>query len=177
MVARTARAGKLGYDSPAMTAAKSKVVGDRVISKNRRAYFDYEIGDTYEAGMVLIGSEVRSLRQNSADLADAWVDIDQRGEAWVKGLRIPPLNHAAFGHEERRPRKLLLHREQVDRVRGSLQRDGMTLIVTQCYFKANRAKLEIAVARGRKKYDKRQAIKERDMAKEARDAMNRGKRR
>jgi len=160
-----------------MTAAKSKVVGDRVISKNRRAYFDYEIGDTYEAGMVLIGSEVRSLRQNSADLADAWVDIDQRGEAWVKGLRIPPLNHAAFGHEERRPRKLLLHREQVDRVRGSLQRDGMTLIVTQCYFKANRAKLEIAVARGRKKYDKRQAIKERDMAKEARDAMNRGKRR
>ena len=163
------------HDKAAKTAKPADEI--KVILKNRKLRHDYEVLDSWEAGMVLIGSEVRSLRQNSADLADAWVDIDQRGEAWVKGLRIPPLNHAAFGHEERRPRKLLLHREQVDRVRGSLQRDGMTLIVTQCYFKANRAKLEIAVARGRKKYDKRQAIKERDMAKEARDAMNRGKRR
>jgi SsrA-binding protein len=160
-----------------MAAAKTKPGGDRVISKNRRASFDYELGDKYEAGLVLIGSEVRSLRENSADLTDAWVDIDQRGEAWVKNLRIPPLHHAAFGHEERRPRKLLLHREQVDRIRGSQQRDGMTLIVTQCYFKANRAKLEFAIARGRKTYDKRHAIKERDMAKETRDAINRGKRR
>jgi len=150
--------------------------GDRLVSKNRRAFFDYEIGDTYEAGLVLIGSEVRSLRENSADLTDAWVDIDARGEAWVRGLRIPPLKHAAFGHEERRPRKLLLHREQIDRMRGLSERDGMTLIVTKCYFKSNRGKIEIAVAKGRKTHDKRQALRERDAAKEARNAIRRGRR-
>jgi SsrA-binding protein len=150
---------------------KAKDGGDRLVAKNRRASFDYELGDVVEAGLVLIGSEVRSLRENSADLADAWVDIDSRGEAWVKGLRIPPLKHAAFGHEERRPRKLLLHKEQIDRLRGANQRDGMTLIVTKCYFKQNRAKLEVAEGRGRKKYDKRQALRERDAAKEARQVI------
>jgi SsrA-binding protein len=154
----------------------AKEGGDRLVSKNRRASFDYELGDTFEAGLVLIGSEVRSLRENSADLVDAWVDIDQRGEAWVKGLRIPPLKHASFGHEERRPRKLLLHREQIDRLRGAHERDGMTLIVTKCYFKHNRAKIEIAEARGRKKYDKRQALKAKDADREARVAIGRGRR-
>src|SRR5678815_2519183 len=154
----------------------SKEGGDRLVSKNRRAFFDYDVGDTFEAGLVLIGSEVRSLREGSADLTDAWVDIDSRGEAWVKGLRIPPLKHAAFGHEERRPRKLLLHREQIDRLRGANERDGMTLIVTKCYFKENRAKIEVAEARGRKKYDKRQALRERDADKEARVAIGRGRR-
>jgi SsrA-binding protein len=157
-------------------AAKPKVGGDRLVSKNRRAFFDYEIGDSYEAGLVLIGSEVRSLRENAADLTDAWVDIDGRGEAWVKGMRIPPLRHAAFGHEERRPRKLLLHREQIDRMRGLTQRDGMTLIVTKCYFKDNRLKIEVAAGKGRKKHDKRQALRERDADKEARVAMRGGRR-
>jgi SsrA-binding protein len=120
-------------------------------------------------------SKVRALREGSADLTDAWVDIDSRGEAWVKGLRIPPLKHAAFGHEERRPRKLLLLREQIDRLRGLNQRDGMTLIVTQCYIKQNRGKIEIAVAKGRKKYDKRQAVREKDADREARVAMHRGR--
>ncbi len=149
----------------------SKEGGDRLVSKNRRAFFDYDVSDTFEAGLVLIGSEVRSLRESSADLTDAWVDIDGRGEAWVKGLRIPPLKHAAFGHEERRPRKLLLRKEQIDKLRGANQRDGMTLIVTKCYFKNNRAKLEIAEGKGRKKFDKRQAVKARDADKEARQAM------
>jgi len=150
---------------------KSKDGGDRLIATNRRASFDYEIGDSYEAGPVLIGSEVRSLRENSADLSDAWVDIDGRGEAWVRGLRIPPLKHAAFGHEERRARKLLLHTGQIDKLRGSQQRDGMTLIVTKCYFKSNRVKIEVAVGKGRKKFDKRQAVRTRDAEKEARQAI------
>lgn len=150
--------------------------GERLVSKNRRALFDYEIDDTYEAGLVLIGSEARSLRENSADLADAWVDIDARGEAWVKGMRIPVLKHAAFCHEERRPRKLLLHKEQIDRLRGYSVRDGMTLVVLKCYFKSNRAKIELAAARGRKKHDKRQLIRERDADREARVAMRRGRR-
>ena len=162
--------------SRAQDKKSSKEGGDRLVSKNRRAFFDYDVGDTYEAGLVLIGSEVRSLRENSADLTDAWVDIDGRGEAWVKGLRIPPLKHAAFGHEERRPRKLLLRKEQIDKLRGANQRDGMTLIVTKCYFKNNRAKLEIAEGKGRKKYDKRQAVKARDADKEARNAIRSARR-
>ena len=113
--------------------------GDRLVSKNRRAQFDYELGDRYEAGLVLIGSEARSLRQHSADLRDAWVDIDAHNEAWVKGLKIPEMAHAAFGHEEKRPRKLLLHTEQIRKLRTKLEAEGMTLVVTQCYFKQGRA--------------------------------------
>ena len=149
--------------------------GDRLVSKNKRAFFDYEISDTFEAGMALIGSEVRSLRQHSADLTDAWVDIDHRGEAWVKGMRIPPLVHAAFGHADTRARKLLLHREQIERLRGLVERDGMTLIATKCYFKNNRAKIEVAVARGKKKYDKRQSIKNKEADREATAAIRRGR--
>jgi SsrA-binding protein len=171
-------ASNLGYDSAPMARHASEKPGgggDRLVSKNRRAFYDYEVGDKYEAGLVLIGSEVRALREGKADLTDAWVDIDSRGEAWVKGLRIPPLKHAAFGHEERRPRKLLLHKEQIDQLRGLSERDGMTLIVTQCYFKQNRGKIEIAVARGRKKHDKRQAVREKEGEREARAAMRRGR--
>ncbi len=155
-------------------ASDKQLGGDRLVSKNRRARFDYELGDTYEAGLVLIGSEVRSLRENGADLGDAWVDI-QRDEAWIKGMRVPPLKHSAFGHEERRVRKLLLHREQIERLRGAVERDGMTLIATKCYFKDNRAKLEIAVARGKKRHDKRQSLRERDASREARAAIRRGR--
>lgn len=154
---------------------KKDLGGDRVVSKNRRAFFDYEVEDTIEAGLVLIGSEVRTLRLRGCDLSDAWVDI-QRDEAWVKGMGIPTLPHAAFGHEEKRHRKLLLHREQIERLRGASDRDGMTLIVTKCYFKNNRAKLEVALARGKKKHDKRQTIRERDASREAAAAIRRGRR-
>ena len=154
----------------------SVTTGDRLVSKNRRAFYDYEITDTFEAGLVLMGSEVRSLRISSADLSDAWVDIDRRGEAWVKGMRIPHLTHAAFAHEDVRPRKLLLHKEQIERMRGLSERDGMTLIATKCYFKDNRCKVEVALARGRKHHDKRQAIRERESDREARIAMARARR-
>ena len=158
-----------------MAARKNAPGGDRLVSKNRRASFDYELGDSYEAGLVLIGSEARSLRENTADLTDAWVDIDGRNEAWVKGMRVPPLKHAAFGHEERRPRKLLLHREQIDKLRGLVERDGMTLIVTKCYIKNGRAKLEFSIARGKKVHDKRHALKAKMADREAEAAMRRGR--
>ncbi len=158
-----------------MAADKKTPGGDRLVSKNRRASFDYELGDSYEAGLVLIGSEARSLRENTADLTDAWVDIDSRGEAWVKGMRIPPLKHAAFGHEERRPRKLLLHREQIDKLTGLVEREGMTLIVTKCYIKSGRAKLEFALARGKKVHDKRHALRAKMADREAEAAMRRGR--
>ena len=158
-----------------MAANKKHPAGDRLISKNRRAAFNYELGDTYEAGLVLIGSEARSLRENTADLTDAWVDIDSMNEAWVKGMRVPPLKHAAFGHDERRPRKLLLHREQIDKLRGLVDREGMTLIVTKCYIKSGRAKLEFALARSKKTHDKRHTLRAKMADREAEGAMRRGR--
>jgi len=158
----------------AKAATEKKPTGDRVVGKNKRAFFDYEIVDTLEAGLVLIGSEVRSLRTRGCDLTDAWVDV-QQDEAWVKGMSIPELEHAAFGHERKRKRKLLLHRSEIERMRSASERDGMTLVVTKCYFKSNRAKIEVALARGKKKHDKRQAIRERDATREAEVAMRRGR--
>ena len=146
---------------------------DRVIAKNRRARFNYELFDSYEAGVSLIGSEARSLRERAADLTDAWVDIDENSQAWVKGLRIPPMQHAAFGHEERRPRRLLLHAAEIARLKAAVDRDGMTIIATKCYFKHGRVKLEIHLARGKKTHDKRHAIKNKEADREARQAMRR----
>lgn len=154
--------------------AEKELRGDRLVAKNRRAYFDYTVDSTLEAGLVLIGSEVRSLRVQGCDLSDAWVDVN-RGEAWVKGMKIPHLLHAAYGHEEKRARKLLLKRAEIDTLQGASTRDGMTLIVTKCYFKNNHAKIEIALAKGKKKHDKRQSIKARDADREAAAAMRRGR--
>ncbi|MGC4064237.1 MAG: SsrA-binding protein SmpB [Polyangiaceae bacterium] len=157
----------------ATASKKSKPQGDRVISKNRRAHFDYELGESFEAGLVLIGSEVRALRDCSADLSDTWVDIDSRGEAWLKGMRIPELHHAAFAHHEKRDRKLLLHAKELQHLKVKLEAEGMTIVATGCHFKNGRVKVDIALAKGRKTHDKRQAVREREADREARDAMRR----
>jgi SsrA-binding protein len=149
--------------------------GNRLIARNKRARFEYELGDGYEAGVVLIGSEARSLRDRAADLSDAWVEIDPHHEAWLKGMRIPEMKHAAFGHRENRPRKLLLHDYEITRLKSAVEREGMTIVATRLYFKNHRVKVEIHVARGKRKHDKRQALKERDAAREARDAIRRAK--
>ena len=162
--------------SASMAHAKDKPKvqgGDFVVARNKRASFDYELGQTYEAGIELLGSEVRSMRLHSTDLSDSWVDIDQRKQAWVKGMRIPPLQHAAFGHEEKRNRRLLLHLAEIEQLTSSVDRDGMTIVPTRIYFRGGRVKLEVALARGKKKYDKRQSIKERELDREARSAMRR----
>jgi SsrA-binding protein len=157
----------------AASPTKPERKADRLIAKNKRARFEYELGETYEAGMVLIGSEVRSLREHPADLSDAWVDIDQKGEAWVKELRIPKLKYAAFGHEERRPRKLLLHASELAELGAGVAREGMTIVPTDCYFKQGRVKLHVALGRGKRQYDKRQALRAREAEREARAAMRR----
>ena len=149
---------------------------DRLIANNRRAHFDYELGDRYEAGIALIGSEARSLRDKAADLSDAWVDI-RNGEAFVKQLLIPALPGAAFAHEETRSRKLLLHKAQIETMRAASERDRMTIVVTKAYYKGGKVKLELALGRGRKAHDKRQHIREREAGKEARDAIRHAKRR
>ena len=144
--------------------------GDRLIAQNRRARHEYELGKSFEAGVVLIGSEARALREGPADITEAWVDI-HRGEAYVKGMRVPPLVHSFLGHDEKRARKLLLHKSQIDELLGAQERERMTLVATKLYFKDGRVKLELCVGRGKKEYDKRQTLRQRDADKEARVAI------
>ncbi len=158
-----------------MAAKKDIDFGDRVVALNRRARHEYELGDRYEAGMQLIGSEVRALRVHGGDLSDAWVDISKDMQATLKGMRITPLDHAAFGHQDVRPRKLLLHASEIMKLKAAVERERMTIVATRCYFKNGRAKVEIALARGKKSYDKRQAVKERDAKREAYDAIREAK--
>jgi SsrA-binding protein len=156
-------------------AAEKKGTGDRLIAKNRRASFDYELGDKFEAGLVLVGTEVKMLRHGKADLTDTWCAI-QRGEAFLNGMNIPLLDGAAFGHaEDKRARKMLLHAKEIETLERAIQRDGMTAVATQIYFKNGHVKVEIALARGRKKGDKRQAIKEQDADREAKVSIARGR--
>lgn len=153
---------------------KSKAdYGDRLVARNRRASFDYELGDDYEAGMQLIGSEVRALRESTADLTDTYVEI-KNGQAWVHNLRVPTLKHAAFAHAEKRPRKLLLHREEIAKLGDAQDRDRMTIVATRLYFKNGRAKLEIRLAKGKKLHDKRQVLRAKTEEREAKNAMKAG---
>jgi SsrA-binding protein len=145
---------------------------DRVVAQNRRASFDYELGDHYEAGLSLLGSEVRMLRDGYCNLTDAWCRLE-RGEAFVEGVEIPPLPNAAFAHEPKRKRKLLLHASELEEIARAVERDGMTVVATKVYFKGGRAKIELALAKGRKKADKREHERERTAEREARDAMGR----
>lgn len=156
-------------------ASEKKTNGDKVIARNRRASFDYELGDKFEAGLVLVGTEVKMLRTATADLTDTWCSIE-RGEAFLNGMNIPVLEGAAFGHaKDKRARKMLLHAKEIETIGHAIQREGMTAVATQLYFKNGRVKVEIALARGKKRHDKREAIKERDADREARVAIARGR--
>lgn len=160
-----------------MANAKKKNVpeGDRLIAQNRRARHEFELGKSFEAGVALVGSEARALREGPADISDAWVEI-KRGEAYVHGMRVPILPHTFLGHEEKRPRKLLLHRAQIDELQAAQEQDRMTLTATKLYFKGGRVKLELCIARGKKLYDKRQTLRQRDADKEARIAIRNARR-
>jgi SsrA-binding protein len=149
--------------------------GEKLIAKNRRAGFDYELGERFEAGLVLLGSEVKMLRHGTADLTDSWCAIHQ-GEAFLNGVNIPVLPSAAFGHEAKRTRKLLLHEREIEDLKRAIDRDGMTIAATRLYFKEGRVKVELALAKGKKQHDKRQAVKAQEADREARAAISRGRR-
>jgi SsrA-binding protein len=155
-------------------AKPTKGDAPQLILQNRRASYTYELGDRYEAGVALIGSEVKTLREGAGDLTDAWVDIDSH-RIWLKDMFLPQLPHMAFGHEPRRPRILLLHRSEIERIRKALAQKGMTAVPTRLYWKNGKVKVEIALARGKVAADKRQAIRERDLAREARAEMERAR--
>ena len=136
------------------------------IAVNRRARHDYFIEETYEAGLVLVGSEVKSLRAGKANLKDSYARVD-RGEAWLFNVHISPYNPASqFGHEPTRKRKLLLHAREIERLLGKVKERGLTLIPLRLYFKDGRAKIELGLARGKKTHDKRDSIREREAHRE-----------
>ena len=151
--------------------------GDRVVATNRRARHDYEILETIEAGIALRGSEVKSLRDGKGQLADAFARVDG-GELWLYGLHIPPWQFATGfgGHEPDRKRKLLVHRKEIDELLGRTQQQSLTLVPLSLYFKDGKAKVQLALARGRKLYDKRQAILSREAERESARALRNAQR-
>ena len=145
----------------------------KLIAQNKKARHDYAIEDVFEAGLVLTGTEVKSLRQGRASLVDAYADI-RDGEAWLLGAHIPEYAEGTWtNHTPRRVRKLLLHKDEILRLIGKTKESGTALVPLRLYFKDGRAKVEVALARGRKTHDKRQALAERDAAQEIRNAMGR----
>lgn len=143
-----------------------KEKGRTVIAQNRKARHDYTILDTYEAGIALQGTEVKSLRMGRASLVDAFATVDD-GEVWLRGLHIPEYAHGTWtNHEPRRTRKLLLHRGEIERLIGKIREGGLTLVPLSLYFSDGKVKCELALAKGKKSYDKRHDLARRDADRE-----------
>jgi SsrA-binding protein len=146
--------------------------GQKVVATNRKARHDYTIEDTYEAGLVLTGTEVKSLRAGRASLVDGYAFVEN-GEAWLDAVHIPEYNEGTWNnHPPRRKRKLLLHKAQILKIHNKTKEGGYTLVPLSIYFSDGRAKVEIAVAKGKREYDKRQALRERQDNREAQRAMS-----
>jgi SsrA-binding protein len=144
---------------------KRKLASGDVVT-NRRARHKFELLDTYECGIELLGTEVKALREGNAQLGDAYAVIE-RGEVWLRNAYIPPYAPAADqNHDPERPRKLLLHRYEIERLMGRSERRGLTLIPTRIYFKGPNAKVELALARGKEHRDRRREIRDRDVQRE-----------
>ena len=150
----------------------AKETGTTMIAQNRRARHDYQIEDRYEAGIALTGTEVKSLREGRASLAESFVSIDRRHEVWLENANISEyLNGTWNNHAPKRKRKLLLHAKQIVRLERQIQAKGYTIVPLSLYFKEGRVKVEIAVARGKREYDKRQSLREEQDRREAQRAM------
>jgi SsrA-binding protein len=147
--------------------------GRKFVAQNKKARHDYHIDDTFEAGLVLVGTEVKSLREGRASLGDGFAEIDG-GEAWLHNVHIPEYTQGTWtNHSARRKRKLLLHRSEIDKLDRKVSEKGFTLVPLALYFKDGRAKVEIGLARGKKAYDKRHAIAERTANREKQQALGR----
>ena len=155
--------------------AKKPELGHTVVAQNRKARHNYFIEETMEAGRALTGTEVKSLRGGRSNIAESYV-TDRGGEAWLVNAHIPEYTAGnRFNHEPRRPRKLLLHRKQINRLIGAIQREGRTVVPLQVYFNPRgRAKIEIALVTGKQAHDKRQSIKERDWKRQRARLLSRG---
>ena len=149
----------------------AKEHGRKLVASNRKARHDYIIEDVFEAGIVLMGTEVKALRAGRASLIDSWCEVDN-GEAWLEGVHIPEYAQGTWtNHAPRRKRKLLLHRKEIERLDSKTREKGQTIVPLALYFLDGRAKVEIALARGKREYDKRQALRERQDNLEAQRAI------
>ncbi|MEY4458261.1 MAG: SsrA-binding protein SmpB [Actinomycetota bacterium] len=145
--------------------------GEKVVATNRKARHDYAIDDTYECGIVLMGTEVKALREGRANLTDGWAHIEN-GEMWMESVHIPEYFQGNWtNHATRRKRKLMLHKSEIIKISHQVKAGGFTLVPLKLYFKDGRAKVELAVAKGKKEYDKRHTIREREDKREADRAM------
>ena len=145
--------------------------GIRLIAQNRKAYHDYFIKETYEAGLVLTGTEIKSVRKGSVSLRDAYARVDD-GEVYIYNMHIAPYEQGnRFNHDPLRPRKCLLHKKEINHLYGAVRQRGVTLVPTKIYLKDGWAKVELALAKGKKLYDKREAAKERDANREIQRAL------
>jgi SsrA-binding protein len=150
-----------------------KEQGRKVIAQNRRARHDYAVMEEFEAGVALVGTEVKSLRLGRASLTDAYATVDD-GEVWLRGLHIPEYTHGSWtNHEPRRTRKLLLHRKEIERLIGKTREGGLTLVPMSLYFRDGKVKCEIGLARGKRSYDKRQDLAKRDAVRDIQRAIGR----
>jgi SsrA-binding protein len=150
-----------------------KEQGRKVVAQNKKARHDYHIEDTYEAGLVLVGTEVKSLRMGRASLVDGFVDIDGN-EAWLHGVHIPEYSQGTWtNHAARRKRKLLLNRAEIDKIERRVNEKGLTIVPLALYFLDGRAKVEIALAKGKRSWDKRHALAERQATRETQQAVGR----
>ncbi|MBB0244551.1 SsrA-binding protein SmpB [Streptomyces alkaliphilus] len=156
---------------------KADAEGRKLIAQNKKARHDYHILDTWECGLVLTGTEVKSLRQGRASLVDGFGQIDA-GEVWLHNAHIPEYAQGTWtNHSARRKRKLLMHRSEIDKLIGKLQETGLTLVPLSLYFLNGRVKVEIALARGKKEYDKRQTLREKQDRRESERVMSAARRR
>lgn len=147
-------------------------MGIKVISKNKKAFHNFDIGDSFEAGIELVGTEVKALRGGKVNLGDGWIDINQNQEAVLKEAQIGHYSHGnIMNHEERRPRRLLLHRREIDKLERAVTEKGLSIVPLKIYFKGRYIKLEIALGKGKKAYDKRESSKKKDANKEIQRAM------
>jgi SsrA-binding protein len=143
----------------------------RVIADNRKAFHDYHVIETYEAGIALLGTEVKSIREGSVNLRDSYARID-RGEAWLLNMHIGPYSHMGYAnHEERRARKLLLHAHEIRKLTGKVAERGLTVVPLQLYYKNGRVKVAIALVKGKQAHDKRETIRRREIDRETRAAV------
>lgn len=157
--------------------AKEKDTGRKLVAQNKKARHDYLILDTYECGLVLTGTEVKSLRQGRASLADGFVQIDDH-EAWLHNVHVPEYTQGTWtNHAARRKRKLLMHRLEIDKLEQKSNESGHTIVPLALYFKGGRAKIEIALAKGKKEYDKRQTLREKQDRRETDRAVSAVRRR
>jgi len=153
------------------TQDRDRAAAQRVIADNRKARHDYHILDSWEAGLVLLGTEVKAIREGRVNLRDSYARVE-RGEVWLLNVHISPYSHTGYArHDERRQRKLLLHEHEIRKLAGRVAEKGLTLVPLQMYFKNGRVKVQLALAKGKQAHDKRETIRRREIDRETRAAV------